>query len=119
MFNGKLVQASANFGCFMTVNVTNPASAVIPETFRVTNITSSIESMIDNTLITDKSKTSMGLIRKVCSLRIRWSCGLFGLFLCLLFLIHYLFRKIIGLYYIFVRSNRKLKVKKTLNNISL
>lgn len=35
MFNGKLVQASINFGCFMTLNVTNPATAVIPETFRV------------------------------------------------------------------------------------
>ncbi|XP_052798483.1 dynein heavy chain domain-containing protein 1-like isoform X5 [Mya arenaria] len=35
MFNGKLVQANANFGCFMTLNITNPAAAVIPETFRV------------------------------------------------------------------------------------
>lgn len=37
MFNGKLIQASANFGCFMTLNVTNPASGVIPEAFRVGN----------------------------------------------------------------------------------
>ncbi|KAH3716370.1 hypothetical protein DPMN_059091 [Dreissena polymorpha] len=35
MFQGKLVQASANFACFMTLNITNPAAAVIPETFRV------------------------------------------------------------------------------------
>ncbi|KAL3832089.1 hypothetical protein ACJMK2_023767 [Sinanodonta woodiana] len=35
MFNGNLVQASANFGCFMTINTDNPASATIPETFRL------------------------------------------------------------------------------------
>lgn len=35
MFNGKLIQASTNYGCFMTVNTGNPESATIPETYRV------------------------------------------------------------------------------------
>ncbi|XP_035825634.1 dynein heavy chain domain-containing protein 1 [Aplysia californica] len=35
MFNGKLIQASSNFGCFMTLNANNPASSDIPYNFRV------------------------------------------------------------------------------------
>ncbi|XP_060599368.1 dynein heavy chain domain-containing protein 1-like [Ruditapes philippinarum] len=35
MFNGKLIQANANYGCFLTMNMGNPAASNIPETFRV------------------------------------------------------------------------------------
>ena len=35
MFNGKLIQASANFSCFMTMNTDNPAYRDIPEAYRV------------------------------------------------------------------------------------
>ena len=35
MFNGKLIQASANFGCFMSLNANNPAATDIPYNFRV------------------------------------------------------------------------------------
>ncbi|CAL1542048.1 unnamed protein product, partial [Lymnaea stagnalis] len=34
MFNGKLLQASSNFGCFMTLDASNPASLEIPYNFR-------------------------------------------------------------------------------------
>ena len=37
MFHGKLIPASANFGCFMTLNTNNPAAARIPETYRVSD----------------------------------------------------------------------------------
>ena len=35
MFNGKLIQANANFTCFMTINTENPAYMEIPEAYRV------------------------------------------------------------------------------------
>ncbi|KAK7008742.1 dynein heavy chain domain-containing protein 1, partial [Biomphalaria glabrata] len=35
MFNGKLLQASCNFGCFMTMNATSAASSEIPYSFRI------------------------------------------------------------------------------------
>ena len=39
MFQGKLLPASASFGCFMTLNTDNPAAARIPETYRVCGFT--------------------------------------------------------------------------------
>ncbi|GFR96319.1 dynein heavy chain domain-containing protein 1-like [Elysia marginata] len=35
MFNGKLMQASSNFGCFMTLNASNLAASDIPYNFRI------------------------------------------------------------------------------------
>jgi hypothetical protein len=35
MFNGKLIQANANFSCFMTINTENPAYMEIPDAYRV------------------------------------------------------------------------------------
>ncbi|XP_052095798.1 dynein heavy chain domain-containing protein 1-like isoform X11 [Mytilus californianus] len=34
MFNGKLIQASANFSCFMSINTSNPGYVDIPEVFK-------------------------------------------------------------------------------------
>lgn len=35
MFNGKLIQASTNFGCFMTLGTGSGSSSHIPESFKV------------------------------------------------------------------------------------
>ena len=35
LFNGRLVKANANYGCFMTLNSANPASANLPDNMRV------------------------------------------------------------------------------------
>ena len=35
MFNGKLIQASTNFGCFMTLSASPGSSSQIPESFKV------------------------------------------------------------------------------------
>ena len=35
MFNGKLIQASTNFGCFMTLSASPGSTSQIPESFKV------------------------------------------------------------------------------------
>lgn len=38
LFNGKLIKANANYGCFATINASNGAAAGIPENLRVRNL---------------------------------------------------------------------------------
>lgn len=38
LFNGKLVRANANYGCFMTMNTTNPKACHIPDNIRVSHM---------------------------------------------------------------------------------
>lgn len=35
LFNGHLVKANANYGCFLTINSSNPVAANLPDNMRV------------------------------------------------------------------------------------